>query len=361
MGSNSGLALTGCKTTGRLIVQAANIHTGGGAKLLNAILRDRPEAGELVLFCDRRMSLDPSIEAAITVHRFEPEPFARFAAERKLNDTAQSGDVVLAFGNLPPLYRLKAKTVLFLQNRYLVDPAMPLVGFNRNARMRLRVERMWLKSRLRNVDSVVVQTASMSVLFEKAFGRRAEVMALNPTHATGPVAGNGGVVGARRYDFVYVSSGEPHKNHRSLIEAWVLLARSGAKPSLALTLSGEKNADVLALSAEANASFGTEIINLGHVPPDGVDAIYDQSNALVFSSTGESFGLPLLEAAERGLPILAGELDYVRDLVDPVETFDPRSPRSIARAVGRFLKLPPDRNDTVGPTGFLGRICTELS
>ncbi len=342
-------------------MHATNIHTGGGAKLLNAILRDCPEAGELVLFCDRRMSLDPSIEAAMTVLRFEPEPFARFAAERKLRNKAESGDVVLAFGNLPPLYRLKAQTVLFLQNRYLVDPAMPLGGFNRSARVRIRVERIWLKNRLRNVDRVVVQTASMSVLFEKAFGRKAEVIGLNPTHAPGPVAGNGGETGERRYDFVYVSSGEPHKNHRSLIEAWVILAKSGVRPNLALTLSVEKHADILALSEEANASFGTEIINLGHVPADDVDAIYDRSNALVFPSTGESFGLPLLEAAERGLPIIASELDYVRDLVDPAETFDPRSPRSIARAVGRFLKLPPDRNETVGPCGFLRRICREMS
>jgi glycosyltransferase involved in cell wall biosynthesis len=51
----------------------------------------------------------------------------------------------------------------------------------------------------------------------------------------------------------------------------------------------------------------------------------------------ESFGLPLIEARQAGLPILASELDYVRDVVDPEQTFDPDSPMSIARAVKRFL------------------------
>ena len=61
---------------------------------------------------------------------------------------------------------------------------------------------------------------------------------------------------------------------------------------------------------------------------------------MIFPSTSESFGLPLVEAAHLGLPILAPELDYVRDVCSPVQTFDPTSPLSIARAVKRFLKVP---------------------
>ena len=38
--------------------------------------------------------------------------------------------------------------------------------------------------------------------------------------------------------------------------------------------------------------------------------------------------------------MLASELDYVRDVVDPEESFDPASPVSIARAVKRFLGIP---------------------
>jgi glycosyltransferase involved in cell wall biosynthesis len=361
MGADSGLALGGSKATGRLIVHATNIHNGGGAKLLNAILGNLSAVGEFVLFCDRRMRIDPSIESAIVIHRVEPTLLARFVAERRLRDTARIGDVVLAFGNLPPVYRLNAHTVLFLQNRYLVDPKMSFDGFDKISKLRFFVERIWLRSRLRNVDRTIVQTHTMSALFEKAFGCPAEVMALSPMHDARPLTGNETVASRKQYDFIYVSSGEPHKNHRTLIEAWSLLAKSGARPSLALTLSVDKNGDILELARAAIDNFGAKIINLGHVSASGVDTVYDSSAALIFPSTGESFGLPLLEAAERGVPILASELDYVRDLVDPVQTFDPRSPRSIARAVCRFLNLPSDQNETVGPAEFLGRICTELS
>jgi hypothetical protein len=35
-----------------------------------------------------------------------------------------------------------------------------------------------------------------------------------------------------RQGFLYVASGEPHKNHRNLVEAWTLLAEEGIKPGL---------------------------------------------------------------------------------------------------------------------------------
>jgi glycosyltransferase involved in cell wall biosynthesis len=61
---------------------------------------------------------------------------------------------------------------------------------------------------------------------------------------------------------------------------------------------------------------------------------------MIFPSILESFGLPLVEASLMGLPIISSELDYVRDVCVPVQTFDPHSPVSIARAVKRFLCLP---------------------
>ena len=40
-----------------------------------------------------------------------------------------------------------------------------------------------------------------------------------------------------------------------------------------------------------------------------------------------------------GIPIVASELNYVRDVCQPQETFNPHEPLSIARAMQRFLGL----------------------
>ena len=45
----------------------------------------------------------------------------------------------------------------------------------------------------------------------------------------------------------------------------------------------------------------------------------------------------MIEARRVELPVIASELDYVRDVIDPEESFDPNSAISIARSVKRFL------------------------
>jgi glycosyltransferase involved in cell wall biosynthesis len=86
------------------------------------------------------------------------------------------------------------------------------------------------------------------------------------------------------------------------------------------------------------ASRGVRIQNLGELQHERLIAIYQTCGALIYPSCFESFGLPLIEARRAGLAVLAPELDYVRDIIDPEETFEPRSPVSIARAVKRYMK-----------------------
>ena len=66
-----------------------------------------------------------------------------------------------------------------------------------------------------------------------------------------------------------------------------------------------------------------------------------------------TFTPPLIEAKYLNLPVLAGELDYIRDLIDPIQTFDPNSSISIYRAVKRFLDIPFDRTPILIPKEFV--------
>ena len=74
---------------------------------------------------------------------------------------------------------------------------------------------------------------------------------------------------------------------------------------------------------------------------------------LIFPSFFESYGLPLVEANHYKLPVIASELDYVRDILDPVETFDPNSAKSISRSVKRFLNIKEKKTDIVAPVEFI--------
>jgi hypothetical protein len=64
-----------------------------------------------------------------------------------------------------------------------------------------------------------------------------------------------------------------------------------------------------------------------------------------------------LEAKQIQLPIIASELDYVRDFVIPMETFDPNSSLSIARAIKRTLGIIDNPVNTLSADEFLSIIC----
>ena len=140
-----------------------------------------------------------------------------------------------------------------------------------------------------------------------------------------------------------MADGLAHKNHLCLLEAWEVLADFGCFPSLAVTLPDNEIQLLDKISVLKNA--GLKITNLGWLSRRDLLAEYPNYRALIFPSLRESLGLPLVEATHIGLPILASELDYVYDVCEPTETFDPKSPASIARAVKRFLKVSEPRRD----------------
>jgi glycosyltransferase involved in cell wall biosynthesis len=95
---------------------------------------------------------------------------------------------------------------------------------------------------------------------------------------------------------------------------------------------------------------------MGSLSHGDVLKLYKDMGALIYPSTFESFGLPLIEARQAGLPVLASELDYVRDVIDPEQSFDPYSATSIARAVKRFMAVDELLLPLLDAKGFLDKI-----
>jgi glycosyltransferase involved in cell wall biosynthesis len=140
--------------------------------------------------------------------------------------------------------------------------------------------------------------------------------------------------------FVCVSSGDAHKNIKNLILAWVLLAEDGCFPKLYLTISKSEYPMLSKWIDKQIHEWDLLISNLGVLPPEDIKKIYFKGSALIYPSLVESLGLPLIEAREAKVDIIAAELDYVRDVVSPAQTFNPNSPISIARSVKRYLGIP---------------------
>jgi glycosyltransferase involved in cell wall biosynthesis len=157
-------------------------------------------------------------------------------------------------------------------------------------------------------------------------------------------------------EFLYVASGEPHKNHRRMIQAWCLLAEEGLFPSLTLTLDEVIFSTLCRDIKEICNHHGLKVTNMGSLSHGDVLKLYKDMDALIYPSTFESFGLPLIEARQAGLPVLASELDFVRDVIDPEQSFDPYSATSISRAVKRFMSVDELLLPLLDAKGFLDKI-----
>ena len=130
--------------------------------------------------------------------------------------------------------------------------------------------------------------------------------------------------------FLILNGFAGHKNHRVLIQAFNKLEQLGENVELIVTLPSSAFAELSDGKALRN------VVNLGVLGRDDVLARMRLCSALIFPSKAETFGIPLIEAVALGLPIIASELDFVRDVCLPVETFDPNSFDSIVDAVLRF-------------------------
>jgi glycosyltransferase involved in cell wall biosynthesis len=230
--------------------------------------------------------------------------------------------------------------VVFVQNRYLIED-VPFNRFSLKIRLRLFFERLWLTRRFMNADGFVVQTPTMETLLKAKIHGKKPISVL-PFVADPRGYSRDSLPSEDKdtiFDFVYVASGEPHKNHQRLIEAWCLLAKEGLFPSLCMTLDEIFFPELCNLILEVQQKHSVKLTNLGVISHDDVLALYKKSGAAIYPSTFESFGLPLIEARQAGLHVLASELDYVRDVINPEQVFNPESPVSIARAVKRYIEI----------------------
>jgi len=319
--------------TGKRLLYAPNIHQGGGKTLLLPLLEALKDEMDVTFVLDTRMTLPKGVRLAGHICRVKATLFSRLWFEYRMRTFIHKDDIVLCMGNLPPLFSYQGIQRVFVQNRYLVDD-VSLSEFPLPVRLRLMVERWWLRSRASYVQRFIVQTSTMQRLIGNRLGKEAEVL---------PFAAVGGHVEAENfcekrdhYDFLYVASGEPHKGHKTLLEAWVALAERGLFPSLCLTLDAKRFPELCASISADVEKHGLNITIIGECSYAEIQQLYRQSRAMIYPSLFESFGLPLIEAASAGLPVLASHASYVTDVIEPSAIFDAASSQSIADAVQGF-------------------------
>ena len=117
-----------------------------------------------------------------------------------------------------------------------------------------------------------------------------------------------------------VGINRPHKGLRTLVNAWKSF---GAEGPLDLVSAGPIDARYPSLADLAREAGAAGTHTLGAVTPGELEWLYANATLLVFATRHEGFGLPLLEAAGRGVPVVASDIPALREIGDGVARFVP--------------------------------------
>jgi len=144
--------------------------------------------------------------------------------------------------------------------------------------------------------------------FDPADGQGAvETAALSDAHRA---------VLARR-PWLMVGTVEPKKGHRDAVAAFEQLWRAGYdRPLVIIGRRGWMSEDMLEIIC-GSPWYGQRLFWHQDLGDAAVAAHYAGAHALLFASLAEGFGLPPLEAATRGLPVLARDIPVVREVLGP--------------------------------------------
>lgn len=133
---------------------------------------------------------------------------------------------------------------------------------------------------------------------------------------------------------------EPRKGHLQVLDAFEQLWGEGAQVNLVIIGREGWHVDSLTNRLKSNRRSGTQLFWLDAADDRVLSACYHTASGLLAPSEAEGFGLPLIEAARYGLPILARDIPVFREVAgDHAYYFTGTEPEGLVRAIRSWLDL----------------------
>ena len=152
-----------------------------------------------------------------------------------------------------------------------------------------------------------------------------------------------------RPTFLMVGTIEPRKGHIQTLDAFDIIWRE--EGNINLVIVGKEGWKDLAQNQRCNIpeiiskinnhpEFNKRLFYLEGISDNFLEKIYKDSTCLIAASEGEGFGLPLIEAAQKALPIIARDIPVFREVAqDHAYYFSGQSPEDIASTVQCWLNI----------------------
>ena len=185
---------------------------------------------------------------------------------------------------------------------------------------------------LRRAARVLVPSEATREAVADVFGRRVlERIDVVPL-AAGP-AGPATTIPEQRSRLLYVGTDLPQKNLRRLVLAYAEAAQRLEDPPVLEIVGQLRRADDLQRLVES-LGLGSKVAILGHLSDAALEQAYARAVALVIPSLAEGFGLTILEAMARSIPVVTSNCSACAEVAgDAAVLVDPFDVSSIADGI----------------------------
>ncbi|HRF11447.1 MAG TPA: glycosyltransferase family 1 protein [Candidatus Accumulibacter phosphatis] len=116
--------------------------------------------------------------------------------------------------------------------------------------------------------------------------------------------------------FLAVGSLEPRKNLAFVLDAFERVWLRDSRVKLVLVGHNTWKVEALIERIEHHHLLDASLFWVRDASDTDLEYLYQNATALVFASIIEGFGLPVVEAMQRGLPVLCSDLPVLRELAD---------------------------------------------
>lgn len=164
---------------------------------------------------------------------------------------------------------------------------------------------------LKKNDWVVVQQNWIKNEFEKKFDVPSKKIIVNYIENAQRGDAIGKMPQNEKFTFIYPTKPQPYKNIDLLLQAVELIEKQGIVFKLILTI--ERTESKYAKSIFSKFSHLNSVEWIGSISRDYLEELYVESDAMIFCSKLETWGLPITEYMIYSKPIILIDLPYARE------------------------------------------------
>ena len=133
---------------------------------------------------------------------------------------------------------------------------------------------------------------------------------------------------------------EPRKGHLQVMESFEILWQEGLPLNLVFVGKQGWMVEGLVGQFRSHPELNRRLFWLEEISDEYLVQVYGACTCLIAASFGEGFGLPLIEAAQHKLPIIARDIPVFREVAgENAFFFQTKNPRELAHNIQEWIQI----------------------